>query len=165
MREQEGARGRGPGRHEREIPDGDDGNRHVVDSPTEEGPGDGDKDEPPKAGSTNIRHDEPLDTTESGRCYQQSNIDQGEKFEGRGSERNRKLTDEIGRMPDGLPGVKEEEAPGPRNEIVLAPRISHLQVGPILRTWRVGRTRVLLTVSVPSGDQEHREGSRTRSGP
>lgn len=37
--------------------------------------------------------------------------------------------DERGRTTLPMPGVKAEEPPGPRNEIVLDPRIVHLQVG------------------------------------
>lgn len=44
------------------------------------------------------------------------------------SERNRKLTDEMGNRPDTLPAVKDEERPGPRNEIVLDPRVVHMHV-------------------------------------
>ena len=51
-----------------------------------------------------------------------------EVFEGRDGERERKLTDEAGRRPAGLPAVKKEEMPGPRNEIVLDPRISAMHV-------------------------------------
>jgi len=46
----------------------------------------------------------------------------------RDDERLRKLTDEAGRYPDGLKGVKGEEPPGPRLDIVLDPRISHMHV-------------------------------------
>lgn len=37
-------------------------------------------------------------------------------------------TDELGRTTKTMPGVKEEEPPGPRTDISLAPRIVHLQV-------------------------------------
>lgn len=37
-------------------------------------------------------------------------------------------TDELGRTTKKMPGVKEEEPPGPRTDICLAPRIVHLQV-------------------------------------
>lgn len=36
--------------------------------------------------------------------------------------------DELGRTTRKMPGVKEEEPPGPRTDICLAPRIVHLQV-------------------------------------
>ncbi len=58
----------------------------------------------------------------------ESGIDREEKMMGRKEGRNKKLKDETGRMPDDLPGVKEEQAPGPRNEIFLDPRISHIHV-------------------------------------
>jgi phospholipase D1/2 len=44
------------------------------------------------------------------------------------SERNRKYTDEVGRYPAMLKGVKEEEAPGNRNDIILDPRVTHMHV-------------------------------------
>jgi hypothetical protein len=44
------------------------------------------------------------------------------------SERNRKMTDEMGRYPAMLKGVKEEEVPGNRNDIVLDPRVTHMHV-------------------------------------
>jgi hypothetical protein len=43
-------------------------------------------------------------------------------------ERMRRLTDEAGKYPDTLKGVKPEVPPGPQNEIVLDPRISHMHV-------------------------------------
>lgn len=37
--------------------------------------------------------------------------------------------DEMGRVTASMPGVKDQEPPGPRNEIELKPRIAELQVG------------------------------------
>ncbi|ORY27900.1 putative phospholipase D [Naematelia encephala] len=53
-------------------------------------------------------------------------IDPEEKLEKRDSERNRQFTDEVGHWPDSLAGIKEEEPPGPRNQIELKPRIPHI---------------------------------------
>lgn len=90
----------------------------------------------PKDPSAHTRSDEPLNTHshnegqtgEEGEKKQKRGKQLSEEYEGRDSERERKLTDEAGRRPDGLPGVKQEELPGPRNEIVLDPRISHMSV-------------------------------------
>lgn len=54
--------------------------------------------------------------------------DPDQKVIHRGEDPYRRLTDEVGRYPAGLKGVKGEEPPGPRNEIVLDPRISHIHV-------------------------------------
>ena len=155
---QEGARGRGPGAHEAEIPQKEgwlsgllnsafgtgtteepasqetsDGTRTWVDSPSSEyqqgeafaappsalgGPSAGSSSANKEAGS-----DDKSEKKDGGKQKKAS-----EEYEGRDSERERKLTDEAGRRPHGLPPVKKEEKPGPRTEIVLDPRISHMHV-------------------------------------
>jgi hypothetical protein len=120
---QEGARGRGPGGHEAEITKENGG--PIVDSPSqEEGPGqpEFEENEAPKKGGAETRGDEPLmgmDGSKEGNGHDQSKTR---------TDRSRTLTDEAGRLPEGVPGVKEEAPPGPQNEIVLDPRISYLQV-------------------------------------
>lgn len=202
---QEGPRGRGPGKHEEEIPTSDEnqrreggrgwlsdhaGGRSILDSPEDEsspklnGHGhlengwtespasnhsdlaadqprsysfipaesdqppsrsqDMDQSRAPKDPQAHTRGDRKLsghedsaaDADRSGAKRELSEV-----FEGRDGERERKLTDETGRRPDGLQGVKEEEKPGPRNEIVLDPRITHMQVSrlrPVFWARRAG---------------------------
>jgi len=138
---QEGPLGRGPGAHEREI-DGDEGDGYggdVVESPTEEngdmGKGKGKEfpngvnQAPNGDGDTNTRHDGEEDGHgEDDHDEGDDTFDPEERIVRRDSHRARKLTDESGNFPDGLPGVKDEEPPGPRNEIVLDPRISYMHV-------------------------------------
>lgn len=150
-RGQEGAEGRGPGKHERNIMNGyGHGQGEITESPTEEKDlkGGMEKSRPPKDGDDQIRGERRLDTYKVGRASQrdkdghskengyglenghaeEDGIDSEEKMLGRHEGRNKGLTDEKGRMPDDMPGVKEEQSPGPRNEIVLDPRISHMSV-------------------------------------
>jgi phospholipase D1/2 len=98
----------------------------MVESPgQEEGPSQPEFEEnkAPKKGGADTRGDEPLHTATDG-SKDSSKHDQSKTR----TDRSRTLTDEAGRLPDGVPGVKDEEPPGPRNEIVLDPRISYLQV-------------------------------------
>ena len=55
-------------------------------------------------------------------------IDPDERILPRSSDQVPKLADESGRLPDGLAGVKQQDAPGPMQNIVLDPRISHIHV-------------------------------------
>lgn len=95
----------------------------------------------PKDPSAHTRSDEPLEGHDHPNSPSGSKSEEREKpqkklnevFEGRDSERERKLTDEMGRRPSGLPGVKDEDPPGPRNEIVLDPRVTHMNV-----SWMTG---------------------------
>ena len=59
-----------------------------------------------------------------------SEFDPEEHVESRNSGQNRKMTDEVGRLPDGLKGVKPEAPPGSQNEIVLAARLPDIHVSP-----------------------------------
>ena len=156
---QEGAEGRGPGKHERKIGNGHDGD--FTESPLDEEPSVhfGGQSKAPRDGKDSTRAEPALHgkhlkgssryggesnghAGESAGYWQknasrkqesngrgmESKIDPEEKLQGREEGRNRTLIDEVGRMPDGLPGVKQEEPPGTRNEIVLNPRISHINV-------------------------------------
>ena len=153
---QEGAEGRGPGKHERRIFDG---RGQITESPTEDvGPANFlERSRPPNDGDYNFRKatalenghsvERPLENGHGGGKrdghvgHEGENGDGGESGDegdngldpeemmlGRLEGRNKGLTDEAGRMPEGLPGLKEEQSPGPRNEIVLDPRVSHIHV-------------------------------------
>jgi hypothetical protein len=139
---QEGALGRGKGRHEREIhEDGRQGYENggdMVESPTEEehqpngsSTPDG-KSQAPKANGYASKHERRLENGDREEDEHHNDGEDGfdpeERMIRRNSRRNNKLRDESGHFPDGLPGVKPEEPPGPRNEIVLDPRISHMHV-------------------------------------
>lgn len=169
---QEGAAGRGPGRHEEDlVPNGygGGGEGQYTDSPLEELPsiplpsaqlppdqwaepepvtspkgvrsipavarrasrmGDGGEDSD-RDTEEEEEEEEELDGRDgSNRADSNGHngIDKEEMIESRDSKRNRTLTDERGRYPDGLPGVKEEIAPGPQNDIILEPRITHMNV-------------------------------------
>lgn len=161
--DQEGALGRGKGRHERKILDN--GRGRVYDSPTEDlssylghkqnvpprdkGEEDSlvpdqesthDQPDGPAARSAGkdiqdgvARHREKLEENgvspeEGGSNRLTWADDSDQKIISRNEEFNRKLTDEVGRYPEGLQAVKDEEPPGPRLDIVLDPRISHLHV-------------------------------------
>lgn len=158
--EQEGALGRGPGKHEERIANGDDyGTGRIMDSPTEEKESDLKHNSPPVErgqeesmipGSANHQ-----DGSGAGRDGGHREVDDGrrtddrieedDKEEGgsnrltwkgdaeervlsRDAEPMKRLTDEMGNYPLGLKGVKGEEPPGPRTEIVLDPRITHIHV-------------------------------------
>lgn len=173
---QEGALGRGPGRHERTIPvpkrdkDGDDegGSGQYLDNggPMHDSPQDEESSMsfPNGGGKTANGDDKRLHHTrvegqlnktgpegmkdgrpDSGRLqkHRQKGKEggKGEESDGfdpeeRVDEKKRLMTDEKGNTPDPLMGVKKEEPPGPRNQIVLDPRISHMHVsgGPLLST-------------------------------
>lgn len=124
---QEGPRGRGAGQHEKEIGSNGHTGKEVMESPISEYSGHSlHQDHTPAAatapGPPNGQ------TTETHSKSEGEEEEVSESFEGRDGKRERKLTDEAGRRPTGLPAVKKEEAPGPRNEIVLDPRISHMHV-------------------------------------
>lgn len=55
-------------------------------------------------------------------------IDPEEQVESRYSKTNRQLTDEVGRYPEGLGGVKPEDPPGSQNQIILGPRLPLINV-------------------------------------
>lgn len=147
---QEGPRGRGPGQHEKEVKvNGDqrdgEGGRDIVDSPSSEYSHNGLQFPSPPNGApptgTNMRSAEAPVGSEARAVVEggeggpkKPEKKASETYEGRDSERERKLTDEAGRRPGGMPAVKREEAPGPRNEIVLDPRISHMHVSLIIIT-------------------------------
>lgn len=57
-----------------------------------------------------------------------SDFDPEEHVESRTSGQNRKMTDEVGRLPEGLQGVKPEAPPGSQNEIILAARLPDIHV-------------------------------------
>ena len=162
--DQEGALGRGKGRHEQRILQN--GGAGVMDSPTQEEPEDmqentegQDKNTPPKERSEShslvqggtdsdgaATRDGGHGLEEDLASHREKKVQQGheenegganrltygddpdQKIISRDDERQRKLTDEAGRYPDGLKGVKGEEPPGPRLDIVLDPRISHMHV-------------------------------------
>jgi len=148
VREHEGAEGRGPGKHERDLQNGHGQAQEQgqwTESPTEEEPSMQflNKSRPPKDGDENVRTETRLANGHGGAHQEEggnrkdaetnghgegNGADSEETMMGRNEGRNRKLTDEVGHMPDGLPGVKKEQAPGPRNEIVLDPRVSHMNV-------------------------------------
>jgi len=163
--DQEGALGRGKGKHEKQLWYDDDG-REIAQSPTnEDGPNGHDGDDAPKrpppanrddedsllpgAGSSNKRgavrdgghglKEDLDDLDEQKKANGQGKLqgaagrsthddDPEQKVISRQDERMRKFTDESGRYPDGLKAVKGEEPPGPRLDIVLDPRISHINV-------------------------------------
>lgn len=146
---QEGPRGRGPGHHEEEVQT-DQGwftgllntalgtgtgttressaqetsDRTVVDSPSSEY-----TDSPayptPSTGQTSGQPDHRGSQDQSGEKPEKK---ASEVFEGRDGERESKLVNEAGKRPHGLAAVKKEEMPGPRNEIVLQPRVTHMHV-------------------------------------
>nr|XP_018262600.1 phospholipase D [Kwoniella dejecticola CBS 10117]OBR84758.1 phospholipase D [Kwoniella dejecticola CBS 10117] len=169
--EQEGPEGNGPGKHEKSLPNGNgyhDGENHeITESPVEE--------EAPTQSSRSFTRSEPFPEQmqnghdhdhEKGRGRENGvskkmaaltihkdshDIDPEERADRRDSERERKMTDELGRRPDAMAGVKDEEGPSSRNEIVLDPRISHmhyhqrreptvegLKLGPILKVTADG---------------------------
>ena len=172
---QEGAEGRGPGKHEKKLLDGG----GYVESPSQEKDEEslGWKSTPPKAkdgqlgletpsrqGQVSVSNTTPdaptstdvdgtdedpfpsvpgpssrsAETTDKGGDDDLGGRTTGDRFDPeekiaqRDSKQSRRMTDEVGRYPDGLAGVKEEEPPGPRNEIILDPRISHLHVSHIV---------------------------------
>ncbi|KAK8858386.1 hypothetical protein IAR55_002613 [Kwoniella newhampshirensis] len=171
-KDQEGAEGRGPGGHEEFIEDGHQITDSPLGSPSDERGEDvsteqqDKRSKPPKNKSSangNMRREEQLQV-DRGRAR----IDPEERTDRRDSSRERQRTDELGRRPDGLAGVKEEESPGPRNEIVLDPRISHIHYhqtrestidgvknGPILKITADGEGEY------PPGETPH--GSRQHS--
>ncbi|WVQ80598.1 hypothetical protein IAT38_002703 [Cryptococcus sp. DSM 104549] len=116
--QQEGAEGKGPGRHEAMIPNGD--AAQMTDSPaaeeadTQGGDGFPSVPEPSKGAANGHAQNGP---EENGEDEELASKDDGPE---------RKFTDELGRLPAGQPGLKDEEEPGPRNEIFLGPRISHI---------------------------------------
>jgi hypothetical protein len=161
--DQEGALGRGKGRHEREILDN--GVGRITESPGEETPRHiaeqhstppRERDEEdslvPAQKSDHATHDEPAtrsagkDVGENVKKDRERLVENGAEPKEGGSNRltwgddpeqkviprtespYRQQTDEVGRYPDGLEGVKPEEPPGPRLDIVLDPRISYLHV-------------------------------------
>ncbi|WRT67553.1 uncharacterized protein IL334_004525 [Kwoniella shivajii] len=137
---QEGPEGKGPGNHERFISNG-----HAITDSPESSPT---TENPPSVSQQNGAHKKVDSLTINRDKY---DIDPEEKAERRDSEKARKRTDELGRRPDAMDAVKEEEGPGPRNEIVLDPRISHmhyhqrreptvegLKLGPILQVTADG---------------------------
>jgi hypothetical protein len=134
---QEGPLGRGPGGHEREIKEngGGGGERgyggDLVESPVNEKRKvfpNGVNSAPKSNGHTQTRHDGSTEEDDDDHGEGEDGFDPEERIIRRDSHRARKLTDESGKFPDGLPGVKDEEPPGPRNEIVLDPRISYMHV-------------------------------------
>lgn len=158
--DQEGPLGNGPGRHERRILDN--GKGRVFDSPTEEKssiaddqnspPMDRDEDRSLVPGSANHEDGERAARggghRDAGEGAKET-IDERDKHEGgsnrltygddpeqkvisRDQEPYKRLTDEVGGYPMGLKGVKGEEPPGPRTEIVLDPRITHIHVSDLL---------------------------------
>lgn len=155
QRDQEGPAGRGPGKHEKDLSGVRVGPGHFTESPTEENPPEpeaGEAGEAPKANGTAHRSEEPLDTKHK-EAERHPDRESGQQGDFKVNSR-RKSTDELGRAPDGLPGVKDEEPPGPRNEIVLDPRISHIQVGSSVQ----GKRDCVLTV------QYHQEVEYTGQG-
>nr|XP_019012545.1 phospholipase D [Kwoniella pini CBS 10737]OCF51326.1 phospholipase D [Kwoniella pini CBS 10737] len=161
INDQEGPEGEGPGKHEKSLSNGDgpkyhnEENHNITESPTEE--------EPPTQFSRSSTGDEPVPKQnghDHGNGEKKSDltihkdshdIDPEERTDRRDSEREKKKTDELGRRPDAMTGVKDEEGPSSRNEIVLDPRISHmhyhqrreptvegLKLGPILKVTADG---------------------------
>ncbi|WWD04615.1 hypothetical protein V865_002686 [Kwoniella europaea PYCC6329] len=140
-RDQEGAEGKGPGRHERYIPNGEANN--ITESP-ESSPMEEKALKPfPQSPSEDIQYrrqngydhsqhdDKHKDKDEAIKLTihkDSHDVDPEERADRRDSERERKKTDELGRRPDVMSGVKDEEGPSSRNEIVLDPRISYLHV-------------------------------------
>lgn len=153
---QEGATGRGPGQHEKDLVKRSESSRYFDNDPAESPAEELDEDsavkqsDPPKDDDSNIRHETPLqghsdgqggskaqangdskahDHDEDGSRRQKSDgFDPEERMLRHDDERMRRLTDEAGKYPDTLKGVKPEVPPGPQNEIVLDPRISHMHV-------------------------------------
>nr|XP_019045930.1 phospholipase D [Kwoniella bestiolae CBS 10118]OCF24860.1 phospholipase D [Kwoniella bestiolae CBS 10118] len=137
-RDQEGAEGKGPGRHEGYIPNDDRGHHKITESP-ESSPIDENPSKPfPQSPSNDIpysrqnghdHHEENGTTHHTLTIHKDSHdVDPEERADRRDSDRERKMTDELGRRPDALAGVKDEEGPSSRNEIVLDPRISYMHV-------------------------------------
>ncbi|WWC88903.1 uncharacterized protein L201_003818 [Kwoniella dendrophila CBS 6074] len=166
-RDQEGAEGRGPGGHEKRIPNGDRENHQVngygnhshqitespESSPTEEKPHPDNSDSSPLENidfSRQNGHEKPKDIPLT--IHKDSrDIDPEERIDKRNSKSEKKKTDELGRRPDAMAGVKEEEVPSSRNEIVLDPRIPYMhyhqrreptvegvKLGPILKVTADG---------------------------
>nr|XP_031859677.1 uncharacterized protein CI109_004952 [Kwoniella shandongensis]KAA5526749.1 hypothetical protein CI109_004952 [Kwoniella shandongensis] len=174
--EQEGPEGKGPGGHERFIEDG----HQITDSPEGSPSEEKEEDEthqpkqasPPRDKSQangHVRHEEQLNV-DRGR-----KIDPEEKVDRRDSSRERQRTDELGRRPEGMPAVKDEESPGPRNDIVLDPRISHIHYhqqrestvdgvkrGPILKVTADGEGEYP-PGETPHGSRQHSTFSASRS--
>ena len=102
--EQEGAEGRGPGRHEGDL--------------SALGNGDG--------GKPNGHHSAPVVNGHAPERDRDSGnyFDPVERIDEGASEGE----DELGRRPGILHAIKDEEKPGPRNELNLEPRVTHLHV-------------------------------------
>ena len=155
--DQEGPAGRGPGRHEPDLRINDEPlhdsptserNGDLSSIPAPRGSaGDGAATPvPPEYFRENAKEDIPDrdskqtasdDVKGKGKGKQQDNgaradgdseFDPEEHVEGRTSGRNRKMTDEAGRLPEGLAGVKSEAPPGPQNQIVLDARLPQIHV-------------------------------------
>lgn len=192
--DQEGALGRGKGRHEDKIWYEGDGQR-ITDSPSnEEAPnlerdapnGDGQDDATKKPPPAERNDDESLVPKEAGSSNKDGAVRDGghglrkdmdnldrrreengdgqlqgaarkstydddpeQKVIGRNDARMRKLTSETGRYPDGLKAVKGEEPPGPRLDIVLDPRVSHLHVSKHLPPCHTADDSIILNVYTP----------------
>ncbi|WVR06183.1 hypothetical protein IAU60_003213 [Kwoniella sp. DSM 27419] len=172
-RQQEGAEGKGPGGHEHLVLNGHGGsNGHQFTdspeaSPTNEHPPDQSTPSADKDAKNHLNGDDEekqkqedhenkveLLTARRGRY----DIDPEERTDRRDSSRERQKTDEIGRRPDGLPGVKDEEGPGPRNEIVLGPRISHMHYHQHRESTVYGVQNGPILKVTPDGEGEYPPG-------
>ncbi|OCF40014.1 phospholipase D [Kwoniella heveanensis CBS 569] len=200
--DQEGAEGEGPGRHEKLISNGNPITDSPESSPTSETPptvtnsnhGQSDTENvnsaPSRRNQPNGKHAESNGTSNVNGKSQNDNdndnrpkltihrdrydVDPEERAFRRDSSPERKRTDELGRRPDGLPGVKDEEFPGPRNEIVLGPRVGYMHYhqhreptvqgvknGPILKVTADGEGEYP-PGQTPSTSRQHSEQSVTR---
>ncbi|ODN95881.1 phospholipase D [Cryptococcus wingfieldii CBS 7118] len=178
--EQEGAEGRGPGRHESFIPDGHDDQRPIHDSPVEELSSYPSVPQPrangQREGSGTSERMIRIDDSAKGSRDRERERDETELMS-RSPSAKRQLTDELGRSPVENPGMKEEEVPGPRNEIALGPRITHIHYheereptvdgihhGPILKVTSDGEAELPPGQTPqasrrPSASQEYRSTS------
>lgn len=153
--DQEGPAGKGPGQHEPQIklndgPLHDSPQSHHDDLPSIPPPrgsaGDGAATPvPPEYFRENAKEDIPASEqgqqqekgkgAENGHANGTTDFDPEEHVEPRDSETNRKMTDEVGRYPEGLDGVKGENPPGSQNEIVLGPRVPLMHVSTIFKSF------------------------------
>lgn len=156
--DQEGPAGRGPGGHEPDLRLNDEPMQESPQSSTHElasipaprgSAGDGAatpvppeyfrdnaKEDIPNRGTAEDKAGNGMDTKGKGKGKQieTEDGDKGDGFdpeehvEDRQSGNIRKLTDEAGRFPEGMSGVKPEAPPGSQNQIVMDPRLPQIHV-------------------------------------
>jgi hypothetical protein len=125
--DQEGAEGRGPGRHEKDLMDG-----KMVESPENDVgvdfpfPSISESQQQSEDSSVSYQPGDDQHVETGGAQSEDRTQWNPEERMNRGD--SKKYVNEVGKLPNSLPGVKDENPPGPQNVIVMDARILDLHV-------------------------------------